>query len=178
MVKEFGADPRVVLIAIQTVFEGFGTNSPDAARKIVKRYGLQGIPVAHSGSKASRSRIMAGYRTRGTPWTVIAGPDGTVKFNAFHIHPRKAKELIEKLKKEGPAPGKRRAAGEKRRAAGERRRAAGEKRRAAREKRRAAREKRRAARVYFFVVSPRTRFFIPAVAASAITSPSFLSTTM
>jgi hypothetical protein len=36
MIKEFRDDPNVELLAIQTVFEGFGTNTPEAAKKLVK----------------------------------------------------------------------------------------------------------------------------------------------
>lgn len=43
---------------------------------------------------------MSGFRTRGTPWTIIIAPDGTVKFNGFHIKPEAAKKLITSLKKD------------------------------------------------------------------------------
>lgn len=98
MIKEFRDDPDVRFVAVQTVFEGFGTNTPEAARKIVERYKLESIPVGQSGAKGTRSKIMADYRTRGTPWTVIIAPDGTVNYNDFHIEPDAAAKLIRSLK--------------------------------------------------------------------------------
>ena len=35
VIKEFGDDPDVAILTVQTVFEGFGTNTTDAAKKIV-----------------------------------------------------------------------------------------------------------------------------------------------
>ena len=83
---------------VQTVFEGFGTNTTDAAKKIVKRYNLESIPVGQSGTKKVESKIMEDYKTRGTPWTIIIGRDGKVKYNDFHIKPETAKKLVKSLR--------------------------------------------------------------------------------
>ncbi len=82
---------------IQTVFEGFGTNNAKAAAEIVKRYKLQDIPVAHSGTNGKTSQVMRDYRTRGTPWTVIIDRDGKIVYQDFHIAPEKAVSLIKNL---------------------------------------------------------------------------------
>jgi thiol-disulfide isomerase/thioredoxin len=95
----FKDDKAVQCIAIQTVFEGFGTNTSEKALAVAKKYKLTGIPVGHSGSKEKRSAIMSGFKTRGTPWTIIIGKDGIVKYNDFHIKPEAAIKLIDKLKK-------------------------------------------------------------------------------
>ncbi len=92
-------DPKVVVLAVQTVFEGFGTNTPEAAKKIARKYKLEGIPMGQSGAKGKPSKIMRGFRTRGTPWTIIIGSDGVVRFDDFHIKPAAARKLIDKLKK-------------------------------------------------------------------------------
>lgn len=42
---------------------------------------------------------MSGFKTRGTPWTIIIGKDGIVKYNSFHIKPETAIKLIDTLKK-------------------------------------------------------------------------------
>ena len=87
-------------VAVQTVFEGFETNTEKAAKTIVKRYKLESIPMGQSGTKKSgKSKLMRSFRTGGTPWSVIIGPDGKVKLNDFHIEPEKAKALIKTLKK-------------------------------------------------------------------------------
>ena len=66
---------------------------------MAKKYNLTGIPVGHSGSPQKRSAIMSGFKTRGTPWTIIIGKDGIVKYNSFHIKPEAAIKLIDELKK-------------------------------------------------------------------------------
>jgi len=90
----------VEIIAVQTVFEGFETNTEAQAKAITKRYHLESIPVGQSGTKKTgKSKLMRTFRSGGTPWTIIIGPDGKVAFNGFHIKSDKAKALIQKLKK-------------------------------------------------------------------------------
>lgn len=95
----FKDDKEVKCITIQTVFEGFSTNTSQKALDMAKKYNLTGIPVGHSGSPQKRSAIMSGFKTRGTPWTIIIGKDGIVKYNSFHIKPDAAIKLIDTLKK-------------------------------------------------------------------------------
>lgn len=96
LIKHYEGNPDVAFIAVQTVFEGFGTNTPDAARDTAQRYGLT-IPVGHSGTRDEPSTVMQRYRTGGTPWTVIIGRDGVVRYNDFHIQPEAAVKLIGNL---------------------------------------------------------------------------------
>ena len=97
--KQYKDDDEVQCIAVQTVFEGFGTNPQEKALAMAKKYQLSNIPVGHSGSKEKSSAIMSGFKTRGTPWTIIIGKDGIVKFNDFHIKADAAIKLIDSLKK-------------------------------------------------------------------------------
>jgi len=97
IIARYGDDPKVVIVAVQTAFEGFGSNGFDDARRVAERYELS-IPVGQSGTAQNRSRLMARYRTGGTPWTIIIGPDGVVRFNDFHITAEKAGALIDRLK--------------------------------------------------------------------------------
>lgn len=96
--KNFASDPAVKFIAIQTVFEGFSSNTPEKAKEIAQKYELTHLPFGQSGSPEKRSPIMSGFKTRGTPWTIIIGKDGLVKYNSFHIQPQQAIELIKTLK--------------------------------------------------------------------------------
>jgi len=97
LTKRFEGDEDVAFVAVQTTFEGFGTNTPDKALQTANRYDLE-IPVGHSGAAAAPSPLMRDYRGGGTPWTVIIGRDGVVRFNDFHITPDEAERLINHLK--------------------------------------------------------------------------------
>ena len=91
----------VVFVAVQTTFEGFSTNTPEAALKTAAQFDLD-IPVAHDGSNGKRSRLMQAYRTGGTPWSVVIDRNGVVRFNDFHITPDKAGALIDHLLAQKP----------------------------------------------------------------------------
>jgi len=97
LTKRFEGDHDVAFVAVQTTFEGFGTNTPHKALQTAERYGLS-IPVGHSGSAGAPSSLMRDYRAGGTPWTVIIDRDGVVRFNDFHITPDEAQRLINHLK--------------------------------------------------------------------------------
>ncbi|MEM6992261.1 MAG: TlpA family protein disulfide reductase [Myxococcota bacterium] len=89
-----GRSAEIQFVAVQTVFEGHDTNTADKALESMKRHGLEDIPLGHdSGSPPT---IMADYRTGGTPWTVIIGPDRTVLHEGFQLDPE-ALGLLEKL---------------------------------------------------------------------------------
>ena len=84
---------------MQTVFEGFGSNSEDKLRKNQLKYDLK-IPMAHAtGNPQTHSipEIMKKYRSGGTPWTVIIDPYGKVVFNDFHLDANLAAELIKDM---------------------------------------------------------------------------------
>ncbi len=91
-------DPNVVVLAVQTTFEGFWTNTFENIPNIVEEYGLHDIPIGQSGSEAERSMLMRNYRTGGTPWTIIIDRQGIVRYNDFHINPQAAIEGMDYLK--------------------------------------------------------------------------------
>lgn len=97
MSDHYKGDDEVAFVAIQTVFEGFGSNSPSKVAAMAKRYGFT-FPMGHSGTQEKRSTVMRNYRTGGTPWTIIIDREGVVRYNDYHITPAKAKELIDSLK--------------------------------------------------------------------------------
>ena len=99
LIKKYKEDPDVEFVAVQTVFEGFQTNSPEAGWKTAEKYGLE-IPIGHSGSKEGHSTVMSRYRTGGTPWTIVIDRNGTIRYNDFHIKISEAEQLIEALKSE------------------------------------------------------------------------------
>jgi peroxiredoxin len=97
--KYYKNDKNVAFVAIQTVFEGFSTNTITAAEKIIKQYNLT-MPVGHSGINNQRSTFMLNYKSGGTPWTVIIDKKGIVRFNNFHLTVDELKMMIDVLKKE------------------------------------------------------------------------------
>jgi len=71
--------------AIQTVFEGAQTNTPQRLREMQLRYGLR-IPFGHDpASEHGRPTVMADYGTRGTPWFIVVDPMGEVVHSDFEL---------------------------------------------------------------------------------------------
>jgi len=97
LIDHYRGDDEVAFIAVQTTFEGYGTNTPEKAKETANRYQLT-IPVGHSGSPDEPSTVMQRYRTGGTPWTVVIDRDGIVRYNDFHIQPEEAITLIDRLR--------------------------------------------------------------------------------
>jgi peptide-methionine (R)-S-oxide reductase len=95
----------VKFIAVQTVFEGHDTNTPEAALDAVRRHGLSDVALGHDSG--NRPTIMQDYHTGGTPWTVIIGPGPTrtVLADGFQVDAQAAITLIEQhLFATAPAP--------------------------------------------------------------------------
>ncbi len=92
----FENDDRVVAVGVQTVFEGFGTNTRDSVRELQLRYALP-ITMGHDpGDHDRRPSTMRLYRTGGTPWVIIISPKGQVVFNHFHVAPEKSIPFLKK----------------------------------------------------------------------------------
>jgi thiol-disulfide isomerase/thioredoxin len=92
----FDGDDRVAVAAVQTVFEGFDTNTRDAVRELQLRYELP-IPMGHDPGTPDGERLprtMQSYRTGGTPWVIIIEPGGRVAYNDYHINGEKFIELL------------------------------------------------------------------------------------
>lgn len=89
----------MAFVAIQTVFEGFGANTPEKAWACAKRYDLA-IPFAHEGKEGEPPRTFRDYKAMGTPWTVVIDARGIVRADGFHIAPDAASRLIETLRAE------------------------------------------------------------------------------
>ena len=85
--------PDVNFIAVQTVFEGFNTNTKERAIADVKSFGLD-IPVGHDGTPGNPSPLMRVYRAGGTPWTVIIDKQGVVQFNGFRLSEEGGAEML------------------------------------------------------------------------------------
>lgn len=87
-------NPSIVFAGIQTVFEGHYTNTIDKVRKIQLQYDLR-MPMGHDpGPDGGSPKTMLSYRTGGTPWMVLIGPDRRVIFNDFGIDADKAIDFL------------------------------------------------------------------------------------
>ena len=84
LIEDYKTTDDVSFVAVQTVFEGFSTNTTQRAWDTARRYKLD-IPIGHDGSDGRRSSIMRRYRTGGTPWVIIIDKKGVVQFNDFHV---------------------------------------------------------------------------------------------
>jgi thiol-disulfide isomerase/thioredoxin len=92
----FANEPRVVNVALQTVFEGFGSNTADKVRQTQLRYRLP-IVFGHDPSNGTRTPgggTMARFRSGGTPWHVVVDPRGMVVFDGFSLDPARAIDAI------------------------------------------------------------------------------------
>ena len=97
VIGAFKNNKDVVFATIQTVFEGMAVNSPSKAVSTAKEFGLS-IPIGHdSGRSGQRSLTMNRYRSGGTPWVVIIDRSGHVRFDGFHIKPKRAINLVKSL---------------------------------------------------------------------------------
>ena len=106
LTETFKGNPEVIFLAVQTVFEGYGYNTKEKLRKNQLKYDVK-VPMAHAAGNSESHRppeIMRNYRSGGTPWTVIIDPKGWIAFNHFHIEPKSAVELIERLLSNGSGP--------------------------------------------------------------------------
>ena len=95
----FKDNNEVVFVGVQTVFEGYSTNTKDKLRENQIKYELK-IPMAHAPGNPQTHEIppiMRDYRSGGTPWTVIIDQSGKVVYNNFHLDVQPAAELIENL---------------------------------------------------------------------------------
>lgn len=92
----FADEPRVVNVAVQTVFEGRSFNTADKVRATQMQYEL---PIVFGHDPGTRNdsgypNTMRSYRTGGTPWHIFIDPQGTVIFNGFSIDPAQAIEYL------------------------------------------------------------------------------------
>ena len=102
VMARFKDNDDVAFVAIQTVFEGFASNTFDHAKQVAQKYKLT-IPVGQSGEQGKPSQVMAHYRSGGTPWVVIIDRDGVVRYNDFHVSVDQADKVIRAALKSSPA---------------------------------------------------------------------------
>ena len=85
----------MAFLAVQTVFEGFDTNTYDAMLETRGKYQIP-IPFGHDAGDDgnSRSNLMRAYCTGGTPWFIFINPENRVVFSDFHLDPDAAIEYL------------------------------------------------------------------------------------
>ena len=99
MVEALKDNKNIVFLAIQTVFEGFGSNTYSKMVETQKQYELE-IPFGHDAGNddKSHSNIMFNYKTGGTPWFIFIDAHDNVVFSDFHLNPDAAIEFFKTLK--------------------------------------------------------------------------------
>ena len=96
--REKFKDSDVAFVAVQTVFEGHHVNTEQRAVAAAAEHGLSDIPLGHDpGVNGGQPDLMRSYRTGGTPWTVIIGPERRVCFDGFQIDPGTASAIVGQL---------------------------------------------------------------------------------
>lgn len=91
----YGHD-KMAIAAVQTVFEGYRSNTQDKVRELQLRYEIPAIMGHDAGSPDEHlpSLTMVNYRTGGTPWLVLINPQGVVVYNNFHVDRDKLVEYL------------------------------------------------------------------------------------
>jgi thiol-disulfide isomerase/thioredoxin len=82
LVAHYQGREDVAFVAVQTVFEGFETNTPEKGWETAASFGLA-IPVGHDGAAGKPSKLAAGYRVGGTPWFAVIDREGKVDSDGF-----------------------------------------------------------------------------------------------
>lgn len=94
--RRFADNDDVVLILHQTAFTDFRFNTSLRLRQLLNQL-PPSIAVAHSGNQKSRPVILDDYGIRGTPWTLIIGPDGVVEFSGCLVDSNELIRMIGEL---------------------------------------------------------------------------------
>jgi len=94
--RRFHDHPKVAIAAIQTVFEGYQSNTLEDVRKLQLRYELPIVMGHDPGDPETDKRpvTMGAYFTGGTPWLILINPKGTVVFNNYHADSDKLIEYV------------------------------------------------------------------------------------
>jgi len=94
--KRFHDHPKVAIAAIQTVFEGYHTNTVEDVRELQLRYELPIVMGHDPGDPETDQRpvTMRKYFTGGTPWLILINPQGTVVYNNYHVDSKKLIEYV------------------------------------------------------------------------------------
>ncbi|WP_353779722.1 redoxin domain-containing protein [Winogradskyella sp. 3972H.M.0a.05] len=100
MVDALEGNEDIVFLAIQTVFEGFESNTYEKIIKTQEQYELK-IPFGHDAGDdgKSRSNIMTSYQTGGTPWFIFIDRNDKVVFSDFHLNPDAAIAFLKEITK-------------------------------------------------------------------------------
>ena len=96
--KSFTGHP-VVLLYVQTPFEGHAVNDFSALLALRKKWSITRPMAQDSVGQGDRPSTMRLFRTGGTPWHIIVDRSGIVRFNDFsrnfEFHERMVRALLE-----------------------------------------------------------------------------------
>jgi len=98
MVEALEGKENVFFLAVQTVFEGFESNTHEKIATVQKDYNLK-IHFGHdAGSeKMPGSNIMRNYKTGGTPWFIFIDKAYNIVFSDFHLNAQAAIQYLKAI---------------------------------------------------------------------------------
>lgn len=102
LVNAFKQDKGIRFVAVQTVFEGFETNTSDKLQEMQQRYELN-IPFGHDdggGHSQEPSHVLSRYRTGGTPWFIVIDKNQQVVFNHYSFKKKPMEQFLAGLIKQ------------------------------------------------------------------------------
>ena len=98
---KYADDPDVTIMAIQTPFHEFETNTHANAGVLAAEQKIK-FPVGHDGTEEQRSITFEAYKAPGTPWFIVLDKKNIVRYNDPDFPIEIATKLIEELKSEDP----------------------------------------------------------------------------
>lgn len=88
---------KVNTFAVQTVFEGFSTNTKGKLSRTRKKYKLTSLMAQDDGG-GKGSTLIRVTQARGTPWFVILNKKGDMVFSGYRLSLEKVKKIVQKFK--------------------------------------------------------------------------------
>ena len=95
---QYNGNDKVKFAAIQLAFNNLIVNRPNKLQPTAEKFGLK-FPFGHYTFTPSFPGMAGTYRTPHTPWFVVVGPDGLVKYNGTQISVEHAIENIDDMLK-------------------------------------------------------------------------------
>jgi tetratricopeptide (TPR) repeat protein len=88
-----GQNAPLAFVAIQTAFEQFDVNAPEAVAEMAKTHKIA-FPFGHAGEEGSPPEVLYRYKAKGTPWLVLIDREGVI---CDSRHKFAGQDLVDKI---------------------------------------------------------------------------------